>query len=303
MKKSLALMMFVLSFGLTAAAQQTATTTLTLVITAPVVITTTNLPACTVGVLCTFTITGAGGTQPYAYSFPNNVAPGGAAIGKTTGIFTWTPTASGSTSISFMVADTKGKTATKQFIITVNPGTVTPPLVIPAQTLPGGVVGTPYLTSTGTAVTLMATGGVSPLKWALTTGTLPAGLSFASTGMLSGTPTSAANASLTFTVTDSSGATASLNLIFMASSVTAAHSVTVTWTNSTTSGVTGYNVLWANVSGGPYTQLNGGPVNIQPFLHANLPAGQQECYTVKAIGSNGTISPVSNESCVVTPTP
>lgn len=73
-------------------------------------------------------------------------------------------------------------------------------LVISTSSLPNGQVGTAYST------TLAVTGGAAPYTWALTGGTLPAGLSLsASTGKISGTPTSSANASsLSFTVSDSS---------------------------------------------------------------------------------------------------
>jgi putative Ig domain-containing protein len=73
-------------------------------------------------------------------------------------------------------------------------------LAITTTSLPTGQVGTTYST------TLAATGGKTPFRWSLTSGTLPAGLTLnASTGAITGTPTEAASATaLTFTVTDSS---------------------------------------------------------------------------------------------------
>jgi hypothetical protein len=73
-------------------------------------------------------------------------------------------------------------------------------LTITTASLPNGQLGAPY------SATLMATGGNPPYTWALTSGTLPAGLSLGSaSGTISGTPTANANASaLTFTVSDSS---------------------------------------------------------------------------------------------------
>jgi hypothetical protein len=71
--------------------------------------------------------------------------------------------------------------------------------VITTSSLPPGQVGVAY------AATLTATGGQPPLSWRLTGGALPAGLTFASAGVLSGRPTAnAAGATLTFAVTDSS---------------------------------------------------------------------------------------------------
>ncbi len=73
-------------------------------------------------------------------------------------------------------------------------------LAITTSSLPKGQVGTAY------SATLAATGGSAPYTWALTSGTLPAGLTLkASTGAIGGTPTAGVSASaLTFTVTDSS---------------------------------------------------------------------------------------------------
>jgi Putative Ig domain len=74
-----------------------------------------------------------------------------------------------------------------------------PAVRILSTSLPNGQVGHAYSAS------LSATGGTAPLSWALTAGTLPAGLTLAAaTGKISGTPTAtAAGALLTFMVTDS----------------------------------------------------------------------------------------------------
>ncbi|MGA7241914.1 MAG: putative Ig domain-containing protein [Terracidiphilus sp.] len=72
-------------------------------------------------------------------------------------------------------------------------------LTVTTTSLPNGIVGTVY------SGTLKGSGGTTPYSWTLTAGTLPAGLSLSSSGVISGTPTAAANAtSLTFKVTDSS---------------------------------------------------------------------------------------------------
>ena len=72
-------------------------------------------------------------------------------------------------------------------------------LSISTTSLPNGTVGTAF------SATLIAGGGKTPYKWSLTSGTLPAGLSLSTTGVISGTPTAPANAtSLTFKVADSS---------------------------------------------------------------------------------------------------
>jgi hypothetical protein len=71
------------------------------------------------------------------------------------------------------------------------------------DTLADGTVDVAY---TG-AVT--ATGGTGPYTYAVTSGTLPAGLSLSSGGAVTGTPTTAATSAFTVTATDTNGSTGS----------------------------------------------------------------------------------------------
>ncbi len=57
----------------------------------------------------------------------------------------------------------------------------TAPLTVTTATLPNGTIGTAY------SQTLAATGGQTPYTWALGTGTLPAGVTLSSAGVISGT--------------------------------------------------------------------------------------------------------------------
>lgn len=70
-----------------------------------------------------------------------------------------------------------------QAIFAINPGSSSNPPVISTTTLPSGTQSVAY------SQTLAATGGVTPYVWELVSGTLPAGLSLSSGGVLSGTPT------------------------------------------------------------------------------------------------------------------
>ncbi len=72
-----------------------------------------------------------------------------------------------------------------------------------ASTLPNGVVGSPY------AVTFATNAGTGSYTWALSSGSVPPGLTWRSSGVLSGTPTGAGTTTFTVTVTDSVGAMAS----------------------------------------------------------------------------------------------
>ena len=77
------------------------------------------------------------------------------------------------------------------------------PLAISTTALSNGTVGVVY------SQTIVATGGVTPLTWALTGGSLPPGLAFnPATNSITGTPTIAGVSGFDLTVTDSVGAQA-----------------------------------------------------------------------------------------------
>jgi hypothetical protein len=83
----------------------------------------------------------------------------------------------------------------------VNLGVVTNIVIATASPLVGGVVGSAYTN------TLTATGGSEPYSWVVTAGSV-AGLSLATNGVLSGTPTTAGTNVFTVQVTDDLAATA-----------------------------------------------------------------------------------------------
>ncbi len=85
-----------------------------------------------------------------------------------------------------------------------NPPPPPPALAITTTTLAAGVVGTPY------SQTVAATGGTAPRTFSVTTGDLPAGLTLAGNGAITGTPAGGPGTSnLTVTVTDSASPAAS----------------------------------------------------------------------------------------------
>jgi uncharacterized protein (TIGR03437 family) len=136
----------------------------------------------------------SGGKAPYTWS-----ATGLGATGlslSATGVLTGTPTA-GSYPLTFTATDSSG-VASAAAAITLNvllAGSMT----ITTQSLPNGVVNTPY-----SSTTLQQQGGTLPIAWSATS--LPSGLSLSPTGVLSGTPTTAASpVNIGILVTDSSG--------------------------------------------------------------------------------------------------
>ena len=77
------------------------------------------------------------------------------------------------------------------------------PLSVTSTSLPEGTVGQEYTAN------LSATGGTAPYSWEVSSGTLPDGLTLATDGTISGTPTTEDIDEVTFKVTDSKGLPAS----------------------------------------------------------------------------------------------
>jgi hypothetical protein len=167
----------------------------------PLDITTSSLPTGQVGVAYKATLAATGGTAPLSWALTAGTLPAGLTLAGATGVISGTPTATATAvPLTFTVTDSSTPAQRKSVTLnlTVNPASV-PPLNITTSSLPPGRVGVAY------AAALAATGGQPPLSWGLTSGTLPAGLTFTAAGVLSGTPTAtAAGVPLTFTVTDSS---------------------------------------------------------------------------------------------------
>ena len=82
----------------------------------------------------------------------------------------------------------------------------------------------------------------------------------------------------------------------------AAHSVSVTWTPSTST-VAGYNVYRSEVSGGPYTKLDSSVLSADAFSDSTVAAGQTYYYVVRSATSAGVESVDSSQVSVTVPTP
>jgi predicted outer membrane repeat protein len=170
--------------------------------------TATPLPAGTVGTAYSgVTFAATGGTPPYVnWAVTVGSLPPGLSLAATTGVLSGTPNTTTGSPFSFtiQVTDNVGGTATKAFTLAVN-GTGL--AITTATPLPSGTVGTAY-----PALTFAASGGTPPyVNWAVTVGSLPPGLALAATtGALTGTPTTATGSPFSFTiqVTDNVGGTA-----------------------------------------------------------------------------------------------
>src|SRR4029450_471029 len=112
-----------------------------------------------------------------------------------TGKITGTPGAGGQFTVVVTLRDANSTTVTGSFNLTIN----TPLTITTASPLPAGNVGSPY------SQTLAAIGGKPPYTWSRTSGSLPAGLTLSSQGVISGTPSNTGTSNFEIQVADSAG--------------------------------------------------------------------------------------------------
>jgi len=177
-----------------------------------------------------------------------------------------------------------------------------PSLNFPAP--PAGQVGVAYSNQ------LTVTDGTSPFSWSVSAGTLPAGLTLSSSGLLSGTPTTVGSSTFTVRVVDGSGQSATQSVTLVVTDKPAAPapptatagitSATVAWVAPANNGsaITGYVVT-------PYTAgVAQTPVSYDATATSRtltgLTAGSSYTFTVAATNANGTSAP-SAQSTAVTP--
>jgi len=155
----------------------------------------------TVNVPYTSSATATGGTGTYTWSITSGSLPAGLTLNAATGAITGTPTTAGVYTFTIQAKDTQGNVGSSNCSITVAPAPLT--LTCPAGTAQAGVA---YSSQA------VATGGVTPYTFSVSAGVLPPGLTLnASTGAVTGTPTTAGSYSFTLKVTDSTGASKTAN--------------------------------------------------------------------------------------------
>ena len=122
--------------------------------------------------------------------------PGLSFINPATGEIAGMPTTPGTYTFTLTATDASGCTGSQDYSLTVRG---CPAISLNPTTLPSGTVGVYY------NQTITASGGTSPYTFAVTAGSLPPGLSLSSSGVLSGTPTTAGTYGFVLTATDANG--------------------------------------------------------------------------------------------------
>jgi len=179
----------------------TVTNNYTLTIAAPTLtLTPATVPAGTAGVAYAQTFTASGGIAPYAYALSAGALPAGVTLNPGTGALSGTPTVAGSFNFSVTATDSTTGTAgtiTQAYTLEISAPTIT----LTPETLASGTFLVAY------AQQLTAAGGTAPYQFAVTAGALPAGMTLAQGGLLSGSPSATGAFGFTVTATDALGFT------------------------------------------------------------------------------------------------
>src|SRR5271157_5666469 len=249
------------TFKVTDAAGMSATQAITITVNPPppLTITTNSLPAATIGTAYSQTLQATGGVPSYSWSITAGSLPAGLNL-SSAGVISGTPTGTLTGAINFTVTVTDSQTptaASKSASLSIVVSE--PPLSVTTTSLAGGSVGNAY------SQTLQAIGGTPPYTWSVSVGTLPAGLALnASTGTISGTPTTTGTFNFTVKVTDSTAPTPG--------TATAGLSITI----NTALAITTTSLPGGSVSA-PYSATVNATGGAQPYswsvTSGSLPAG------------------------------
>jgi hypothetical protein len=152
-------------------------------------------PAATSGAAYSYQF--AASNTPTSWAVASGSVPTGLTFSTSTGLLSGTPTTAGTYTFTLSATNAggTGTTGTLNIITTAAP-------VFTAKTPPAATTGQTY------SYQFAASG--SPTSWAVASGTIPAGLTFStSTGLLSGTPTTAATYTFVINAINGAGATGS----------------------------------------------------------------------------------------------
>jgi hypothetical protein len=157
-------------------------------------------------------------------------------------------------------------------------------VTITTTSVPNGTVNTSY------SAVIKASGGCTPYKWAITSGTLPAGVtakvSSTTTSLdLAGTPSTATTYSFTEKVTGCGGVTsqASYKVIIQA---TANHVADLSWRASTSADVIGYNV-YRSLDGARWTKINASTIPSMRYSDSTVANSTTYYYAATAVDIYG----------------
>ncbi|MDZ4288289.1 MAG: S8 family serine peptidase [Prosthecobacter sp.] len=208
-----------------------------------------------------------GGTGPYTWSVSDGALPDGLSL-SVDGVVSGEPAAVGFFNFTALVTDSAARTLEKSFSLIIE---ATPITITTTSPLIAGVKLLAYTKA------FAATGGTGPYTWALQAGALPTGMKFASTGLLSGTPTQAGTFNFTVAITDSLGLVLTQDF---------AMTVTATYLKPVVNPIT----LGVTTIGVPYTYTVSATNYPKSFNITKLPTGLTYAAATGVISGRPTVS-------------
>ena len=170
---------------------------------------TANLPAGTVNVAYSATLSATGGQPPYSWSTSGSL-PAGLTLNGTSGVISGTPSAAGTSNFSATVQDSAGASASQNLSITIN-GVTSSSFAITTTSFANGAVGQPYQQTITTVNANTCAAISSVVTFTVSAGALPSGLSIQG-ATIAGTPTLPGTFSFTLMAVSQCGTTASASL-------------------------------------------------------------------------------------------
>ena len=150
------------------------------------------------GVAYSQQLSATGGDGAYVFSLGSGALPAGVTLSGA-GLISGTPTETGDFSFQVDVSDGQSPSNTGQETYTLTVAADSDLLTIAPATLPDGSFDTAY------SQQLTASGGVGPYAYALSSGSLPAGLALSAGGLISGDPSETGSFPVTVKATDAEG--------------------------------------------------------------------------------------------------
>jgi hypothetical protein len=166
-------------------------------------VTSTILPTATAGQQYETLLNSTGGTRPVTWKLESGSLPPGLSLDPETGTIAGTPSASGQAKVTVRATDAAEPAQSATATVTLTTVPESELLAVTATKPPAGKAGEYY------GLTLNSTGGTAPITWAVSSGTLPEGLTLdPSSGEISGLPSAPGIYPVTVAATDRSTPTA-----------------------------------------------------------------------------------------------